>query len=238
MKMLVSMVLLSALTAGIVSCSKSKIDFGPRTRQERIIANFTSIELRANADIYYTQSSLKSLVIEGPEAMMNFVETSFSGGNLVIRFTNGHAYDGNESIRIYISAPDVNSFALNNTGSIFFMNAVQQDALTLYNNGTGEIALKEVNVKHLEAYATGPGDITAREGVTQFETIKTSGSGNINLSAITAQSVFAHNIAAGKIQVKASSFLKVKIEGSGAVFYKGYPNLSTQVSGTGQLVHY
>jgi len=236
--MLVSMVLLSAITAGMVACSKTRNEESPRTRQERIATNFTSIELRTNADIYYRQGGLTSIEVEAPQYMIEQVETIIASGRLTIQCKNGYNYSNHESIRVYITAPDVSSFAISSSGSIFFLNAVHKEVLTLYSNGSGDIAMKDVTVRNLEVYATGAGSIKAETGNTVSETVKTSGSGDINLSAITAQTVTASNFAAGTIQVKATVYLKAKIEGSGSIFYKGYPDLSTQISGSGQLVHY
>ncbi len=236
--MLVSMVLLSAITAGIVACSKTGIDAGPRTRQERIATNFTSIELRANANIYYTQGSLRSIEVEGPQYMMELVETIIANGRLIVQFKNGYDYSNHESIRIYVTAPDVNNFALSNSGSIFFMNAFHKDVVTLYNNGSGDISLQGVTVRSMEAFITASGSITAAAGNTVYETVKTSGSGDVNFAAVTAQTVIANNFGAGKIQVRASVYLNAKIEGSGSIFYSGYPDVTTQISGSGRVVHY
>jgi len=238
MKMLASMILLSAITAGMIACSKTKNGEGPRARQERYTTGFTSIELRANADVYYTQGSLKSISVDGPQYILDDLETIAADGRLIIRFSNGKTWQGHESIRIHITAPDVSSFSLNSSGSIFFMNTLQKDALLLYNNGSGDISLKDIAVRNLEAYATNTGGISAETGNALSATVKSSGSGDINLSAVNAQTVTAHNTAAGKIQVKAAAWLKAKIEGSGSIFYKGYPQISSQISGPGYLVHY
>ena len=55
MKKLTTAILLMTLIAGFSSCRKEVIGEGPITTETRPIANFSSIDLRMNGNVYFTR---------------------------------------------------------------------------------------------------------------------------------------------------------------------------------------
>jgi len=112
-----------------------------------------------------------------------------------------------------------------------------QSSLTLRSYGSGSIQLKRVFVNSIDAESNQSGLIKATDGTASIETLQTYGSGKIDLLAVSARSVTAHTKGSGDIKLKASDNLDVTVDGSGSVYYSGYPSISTHISGTGNLIH-
>jgi Putative auto-transporter adhesin, head GIN domain len=236
MKKVTTAILVTAAALGSVSCKKDLIGEGPVTTEIRTVQNFTGIDLRMNGNVYYTKGTDTKLEIIAKESIHAILETSVSNNQLVIRYNNGKEYDPDESIRINVTAPDPVSFSLSSSGSIFCLSDIQPANLYLHTSGSGNISLLKVITNNIEAEATTSGRITIASGTTVSEKLKSDGSGKIDLLAMEAKTATVRTIGSGDIKLSVSDYLNVTIDGSGSVYFSGYPSLSTHISGTGHLV--
>ncbi|MFT3910844.1 MAG: head GIN domain-containing protein [Ferruginibacter sp.] len=195
------------------------------------------MDLQMNGNVYFTQGPTTKLEISAKESIHSILETTVIDNRLVIRYKNGKTYDEDESIRINITAPDVNSLSLNTSGNIYATNDILQSVLTLRSYGSGSIQLKRVFVNSIDAESNQSGTIKAIDGTVSVETLQTYGSGKIDMLAVSARTATAHAKGSGDIKLKVLDSLDVTVDGSGSVYYSGYPSITTHISGTGNLVH-
>lgn len=238
MKKLTMTILLIALIAGFSSCRKEVIGEGPITTEARPIINFSSIDLRMNGNIYFSQDANWNVDITAKESIHSILETYVVNNNLVIKYRNGRTYDEDASIRINISGPAVNSFMLNSSGNIICTNDILASNLFLRTSGSGDIVLQKVIANSIDAESAVSGRITSTGGVVTNEQLKTNGSGKIDLSAIAATNVSARTIGSGDIKVRVSDHLDATIDGSGSVYFRGYPQVSTHIHGSGYVIRF
>jgi hypothetical protein len=236
MKKLTTSILVAATAIGSVSCKKDTISHGPVSTQARNVQSFEGIDLRMNGTVYYTNSSVTKVEVTAPENIHSILETNVVGNHLVIRYNNGKTFDADENIRINVSAPNVGSFQLNTSGSIYAMNDIHPDNLYLLSSGSGNLSFQKIETNTIEASSTRSGHITAGGGSAITEKLKTDGSGKIDLSALSAKNVTARTISSGDIRVKVTDHLDATIDGSGSIYFSGYPDLSSHVSGSGHII--
>ncbi len=232
------MALFIAMAAGIVSCKKEVIGEGPVRTETRTANNFSGIDLQMNGNVYYQNAPTWKVEVSAKASIHNILETNVDNGRLVVRYRNGKTYDNDESIRINVSGPGVNSFSLNTSGNIICLNAIQTSNLYLRSSGSGDIVLQHVEANAIDAESKQSGRISATGGFTFSEKLKTDGSGKIDLSAINSKNVNARIVGSGDIKVKVADRLDVTIDGSGSVFFNGSPLISTHISGTGRLIRF
>jgi hypothetical protein len=232
------MALFIAMAAGIVSCKKEVIGEGPVRTETRTVNNFSSIDLQMNGNVYYQNAPTWKVDVSAKASIHDILETTVNNGRLIVRYRNGKTYDNDESIRINVSGPGVNSFSLNTSGNIFCLNPLQTDYLYLRSSGSGNIVLQHVDANTIDAESKQSGRISATGGFTISEKLKTDGSGKIDLSAISSKNVTARIIGSGDIKVKVADKLDVTIDGSGSVFFNGSPLISTHINGTGRLIRF
>jgi hypothetical protein len=238
MKLVTKTAVLIAMAAGMVSCKKEVIGEGPVTTQTRTVNNFSAIDLQMNGNVYYQNAATWKVEVTAKQSIHGLLETSVENNRLVVRYRNGKTYDNDESIRINVSGPNVNSFLLNTSGNIICLNAIQTDHLYLRSSGSGDIVLQQVDANTIEAETKTSGRISATGGVVTNEKLKTDGSGKIEFSAINARNVNARIVGSGDIRVKVSDRLDARIDGSGSVFFHGSPLISTDINGTGRLIKF
>lgn len=238
MKKLATIILLTAVIFGSISCKKDLVGEGPVTTQIRTIQNFTGIDLRMNGNVYYTKDSATKLEITAKESIHGMLETTVINNTLVIRYSNGKTYDADETIRINVSAPDVSGFVLNTSGSILCTTDIQPANLFLRSNGSGDISLKGVTTNSIDAESNVSGRITATNGTAVSERLKSDASGKFDFSGVAAKTVVAKTIGSGDIKVKVSDRLDATINGSGSIYFSGFPLLTSHISGSGHIVRF
>jgi hypothetical protein len=238
MNKLTTAMLIIMLIGGFGSCRKEVIGEGPITTETRPITHFSSIDLRMNGNVYFTREANWKVEITAKESIHSILETYVVNDNLVIKYNNGRTYDEDASIRINISGPAVNSFMLNTSGNIICTNDIMAGNLFLRTSGSGDIVLQKVMANNIEAESTLSGRITATGGVAINEKLKTDGSGKIDMSAIAANNVWARTIGSGDIKVKVSDHLDATINGSGSVYFRGWPQVSTHIHGSGDVIRF
>jgi hypothetical protein len=229
-------ILIAAAALGTVSCKKEVIGNGPVTAQTRTVQAFNGIDLRMNGYVYYTNSNTVKVEVVAPQSLHSIIETNVVNNQLVVRYSTGKTYDADDRIRINVSAPNVTSLQLNTSGSIYCLNDMQPANLYLHSSGSGDISLQKVVTNTLEIASTQSGRITAGGGIAVTEKLKTDGSGRIDVSAVATRNATARTIGSGDISLRVSDNLDVTIDGSGSVYFSGYPALSSHISGSGHIV--
>jgi Putative auto-transporter adhesin, head GIN domain len=237
MKKIKKMALVSVVIAGLVACNKTIVGKGPFVAENRPVSGFTGIDLRIDAELYYEPGNNLSLGVTGQQNILDNLQTIVVDDKLVIQYLPGKTFSVDEITRINITAPGVNSFSLVGAGNIYCHSLIQTTSLLLRNHGSGTISLKDVAARSIEAESTSSGNIIALYGTVLNETARNSGNGKIDLSGILTRTAKVLATGTGKIQVKVADHLHATIEGSGPVYYSGYPDVSSHISGTGHLVH-
>ena len=238
MKQFTKMMAVVVLAASTISCKKDIIGRGPITTETRSITGFKGIDLRMNGNVYYTNATAWKVEIAAPQSLFGSIETYLVDQNLVVKYSNGRTYDADDRIRINVSGPDVSRFMLNTSGSIYSTNDIQVPALFLRSNGSGNISLQNVITNSIDAEGTVSGSISATGGTTVSAQIKSDASADVNLQGIIAKSVSARTVGSGDIRIRVTEHLDATINGSGSIYYTGYPSVSPHISGSGHLVRY
>ena len=237
MKNLATAIFASVVTLASISCSKKNITGeGPLVTQSRNASGFNEIDLQMYGNVYYKNDPESKLEIVAQQNVLDILETYVSGTKLVIKFKSGYDYHSSEDIRIYVSGPQVNNFVLTTSGNIYALNRIDATSIYVRSEGSGSFSLLEARTNSIEAIAKGSGDITINSGDVFSEKLKTVGSGKINLMGVSARTVYAETSGSGYIKTKVSDHLDARIEGSGSIYYFGFPSLSSHVSGSGRLI--
>lgn len=229
---------MGVMTAGVISCKKEVTGAGPAITQARPVADFTAIELAMPADVYYTNDTVSKVEILAQQNIVDMLQTYVTGNKLVIKFNGNYDYRTSSSIRINISGHSVTRFEATAAGSIYSTNTFQPASLYLKASGSGIIRLQNVVTGNIDASTNASGNIIIAAGFAISENLRTSGSGTIDLVGVAARTVTAKTSGSGNIKVKVSDHLNATIEGSGSIYFTGFPQVSSHVYGTGHIIHY
>lgn len=230
-----STALMGILVLALTACEKV-VGEGPVVVEERSIADFTGVDLRMHADVYYKQEAAFKVEVHAQDNIQDLLITERQGNRLAIRLKNDIRLGRHEAVKVYVSSPELTSLRISGSGRIVSANLVDADNnLEMDISGSGDIEMTDLVTPYLDANISGSGHIKVATGVVPEEKLRISGSGNIDLSNVQAQKVTTNTSGSGNTRVNVSNELNVTISGSGNVYYKGQPSISASVSGSGKL---
>ena len=228
-------VLLSTSILFLSSCTKL-IDDGPITTEIRSTGEFTGIDSRTSATVYYQQDNVFKVEVTAGQNTLDRLETYVSNKQLVIRFRNEFWTPAHSGVTVRIRAPRVNAFSLSGSGTITSTGFLSTPSVALQIGGSGNIRIQHINAYNLKGSVSGSGNISIDTGIADNEILKVNGSGNIDLRNVAAKKASTITSGSGTMKLSVQESLNAIISGSGSVYYKGNPVLNTHVSGSGRVV--
>jgi hypothetical protein len=228
--MKLTLLLLVVAIIGFTSCED---DF-PDTPIEVVYdtAPFDLIELYTSSDISIIQSNFFQVVVNGRESDVNDTEVLVIGNQLIIEeFGN---IDQGQIIKIFV--PVINKLESFGSSDVYGESQFRQNGnMDLRIHGSGEIDMY-VDTDNLDVLNTGSGDFSL-EGFCDNLDIELTGSGWIRTFNLNSDFCDVNNKGSGSVEVYVDNDLDVFISGSGDVFYKGQPSVSSQINGSGKLIN-
>lgn len=214
------------------SCKKI-VGGGPVVMETRNVSNFKQIKSDFSGDIIITQGNTFEVKIEGPQNVINTVQTNVKGDVLNIKIKNAVVVKGANKLKVYITAPEITAMSINGSGSISGGDFTGNMSLMI--NGSGNINLAGVTGGSLHANISGSGYIQVDDGAVTDETVNIDGSGDVKIANVQSHNSDVHVSGSGNTNVYVTDFLKVRINSSGDVYYRGEPTIDVDISGSGKL---
>ncbi|WP_158085165.1 head GIN domain-containing protein [Niastella vici] len=211
---------------------------GPVVTESRQTASFNGLELKIDADVFFTQDSVYKVELQAQENVLDEIETTVINNNLQIRFRHSNTrIHSNDGISIYVSGPDVRSLTVDGSGYLEATAPVTPANLGLYVNGSGNIRVNNATTTQVDANIDGSGHITVSSGNANTANVRISGSGLLDVAGIMVKDADASISGSGNIKVFATQNLHASISGSGSIIYKGNPAVTTHINGSGTVTH-
>lgn len=243
------------LYVSLPSCKKVNAAKGDKQPHLVQVPYYNKIDLRAGGILIYNEDTTVQLTSvlttsEVMEALNIYVEDS----TLIIDVRNGYSIKNADKIQYSINGALIKEFVLSGTGEIYVNRTTDSilDRCDLILNGSGEINVNQMNCAILLSVLSGNGEINVQGLETQSNNSVISGSGDIALYGNTIHSylqingtgnIYSYPLQAdhtvcnasgsASMRVQADSTLDVSISGYANIFYKGYPTITTDITGDG-----
>lgn len=177
------------------------------------VSGFHSIAVGIEGDLNITQDSPHYLSIETHPNVMDELQVEVDDGVLEIGFDR--CTSNIEKLTVDVTMPDISSIIFSGVGNLTSVNDFNLDELTVILSGVGDITLSG-EADEFTCIISGVGNLRAFDFVTSECSLTISG--------------------VGDAQVTANDRLNVFIAGSGNVYYKGSPTITSNISGTGSII--
>lgn len=231
MKRLILLLLMSfsLLGCGYMRCVHGS---GNVISETRDVAEFNSISVGGNANLYITQGPVQSLRIEAEDNILRIIKTKVNGRTLEIE--NKRCIRNHKPINIYATIPDVKRLEIMGSGKIIGETKITANKLDINISGSGKANL-EVDAEIVRTRISGSGDMSFSGQTSDFE-VTVSGSGNITARNLQTNNTSVTVSGSGDCIVSVQNELDVTISGSGRVEYYGNPlKVNSNISGSGKL---
>lgn len=201
--------------------------------EERSPGNFNAVASHGSFNVYVSTGN-QSVKIEAEDNLLPYIETYVDGSVLHVDTKEHFWLRPGRQIKIYVSAPDFKSIRSYGSGDITGLSTITDSSkLELGVNGSANIKM-DVNAPDVDAEINGSGDINLTGEAKTF-TGEIRGSGNVKAMDLKSEDATVKIYGSGNADIFASVKLDVHVAGSGDVHYKGNPQVSSSIAGSGRV---
>lgn len=176
----------------------------------RTTTPFSKIDSRIKADIKIIKSKIRNISITAQENIVPLIDVTERNGILVIS-TGGYEITSDSTIYITIYVPVIDEICLSGSGTIY--SECPAGSIKIPGNG-----------------------VISCTGNSAQVSIEISGNGEINLQAMKLKNCIVNISGNGIVHINASIKLDIYIPGTGTIYYAGNPEISSSVTGDGQVI--
>ena len=210
-----SFIVLTAILA-FSSCTRERIrGQGSVISEIRNISGFTEISTEGSTNIHIMQGSSFKVELRGYSNLLPYYDTKLVNNTLQLGYRKDVNVK-NDNTELYITMPAITGLSLAGSGNI---------------STSGVFA----GVPDFHARVTGSGNIEFSSGTATNFYSTIDGSGNIRALNLQADKAETNTTGSGDTEITANTQLKVRISGSGNVYYRGSPVISTNITGSGTV---
>ncbi len=206
---------------------------GPIVVEELDLSRIDAIDLQLPGKVYLQQGPEQKVEVEGPANVVDYLERRVRGGLWEIGIED-RCVRNLESLRIYLTVPELIELRISGEGEIVSEGTLETDDLDLVIEGSGNIALNLI-ADDIDAEISGSGNLRLG-GEADEITFEVTGSGDLQAFPLMARKGEVRISGSGDVELYITELLDVQITGSGDVLYKGSPSLNVSVSGSGGVV--
>lgn len=196
---------------------KSVKESGNIETQTRYVSGFTSMQITGSIDVEFTEGDYK-VNVTASDNILPYVETKVEDGTLFINFTDSVNVVLSKGCKVKVSAPELGSVTM---------------------SGSGDFTADRLSGENIEISVLGSGSISAHEVRALSKcSANISGSGEIDITDMSADSCLLDIAGSGDLNVQTSKFknLGCSISGSGDIEVSGYSDsVICSVSGSGDI---
>ncbi len=192
---------------------------GDVVRETRSIGSFDGIITEGVINVYLSQGSYESIVVETDKNLQPYVETFVNDNSLVIKNKDEADMDKPTKMNVYVTLIDINKLETNGVGKIETQNQLNLEHLTFDNGGVGSAYL-DLRCNKLIADVNSVGNLTLKGKITNVS-IDHNGVGNIKAEDLSAEILRIESNGVGNAEVNSSKEIYINLNGIGNVSYKG-----------------
>ncbi|MFH2141456.1 MAG: head GIN domain-containing protein [Bacteroidota bacterium] len=207
---------------------------GHVVNEARSVSSFDEIKSCDDFNVFVTQDSINSIIVEAEENLVPYISTEINGNKLTIKTEKNRNLHNTKPVNIYLHTGSLSHVSLSGSGNINIEGA-NTGFLELDISGSGNINC-QIDAGSIDAHIAGSGDMTLA-GTSDESNFKISGSGKIRSYNLEQYNCHSDISGSGNIYVFANDLLDVDISGSGNVYYIGIPSVNTRITGSGSVIN-
>lgn len=176
-----------------------------RVKKAYKLDNFDQIETMTAINVVYLKSdTAKSVVLDVPKNMEEYVSVKVKNNKLKVNFDGLHNINGNHKTTLYVSGYKVNKFETSSAGNIYIKGAINYDGeVAMVTSSAGNVHVEApVKAESLFLSASSAGYVKVKSPVTVMVLyVNASSAGDIKVHDVTAFDVAAQASSAGDIKI-------------------------------------
>ena len=209
----------------------AEITYAQTTKKVLELPEFKGIYVNSNYTVYLKQTNKQEVTVEALTEIFAVSEIKVENGILMINVDrkpdnpNKSLWQKiddiklNPTMKIYVSAKNLNDLQVNGNGKIISENSIASDYITLGVSGGGSMDV-DLKGNTIKAELSGSGVMTVKGYATSIDAV-VSGSGTLNGFDCALETAKAKVSGSGLCQLNVSSNIDAMVLGNGSVKHKG-----------------
>lgn len=223
-----TLILIAFMLSSCTICIDGK---GVKEEEERVLDNFSELEINIDANVLIRIGDEPSVTISTQENLLDAITSDVRGETMIIK--SDPCIRSDYPIDIEITTNSLARIELNGSAVITALDELHSDDFNLKINGSGNVNV-EVFTNDLRMKINGSGNIMIN-GAAQDVDIVINGSGDVFASELDSYKSNIRINGSGDASINAINYLNVSVSGSGDVKYSGNPTIETSISGSGSI---
>jgi hypothetical protein len=206
---------------------------GTITKESRNVSDFHAISIGGSGHATIVQGNSESLEISADDNLLPYIRSEVRNGTLKIWFEEGNLrFSQSPQFRFEVKTLD----RVDLSGALSAdIRTLETDELDARISGSGKINVDRLNAQSLSMGVSGSGSIRIDDGKAESFHLRVSGSGDAVTDNFQVDSADISISGSGSAKVWALKSLAVEVSGSGRVDYRGEPQVSSHISGSGAV---
>lgn len=207
---------------------------GTVVTETREVGDFDRVELAGQGVVTLGAGADGSIEIEADDNLLPAIQTTVSGGTLIIRTRAGTTIDPTREIHYALGCPELAGATISGAGAMDLGTCTTSGALDLRIAGAGDLGATDLAAGQVTVDIAGSGSALLA-GATDALSVVIAGAGNVDAADLEAGTVEVTTTGTGDVTAWAVDQLDVTIRGTGTVRYTGDPAVTSDVSGVGTV---
>lgn len=201
--------------------------------QQRNVSNFNAIDAGGAVEVHLVQGPA-GVKVSADGNLQEFVEVFTEGEVLVIQYKENTSLEPTSDIKIYVSAPSLNSIDVSGASKLIADGPYTANTpIELTASGASGITMN-LNVSRLDVDISGASQIDLQGKATDV-VASASGSSEIRALELVSETADIDVSGASDAEITANSKMKIEASGASSVSYKGNAAVEQNVSGAGSV---
>lgn len=196
------------------------------------VAMLNAIVVEGSTDVTVLRGDTQRVEITGQPGLIDLIKTKVDNGVWEITTTECYSTDGEFSVRLTV--PMLNSVIIEGSGDVTSEEVFNTGKTHLAIKGSGSIVIDTLHEGLLEVVIEGSGSVSVGGTCRELE-LTSDGSGDLHALGLAANEAEIGLKGSGSAEFTAISTLEAELTGSGSLRYRGKPDVSTKVEGSGSV---
>ena len=226
------------LSAAVAAVALASCTAQAQVKQPRQVGTFQAVSSSGGIDVFLTQGSTTSVVVEGtPEAQEHLV-TEVKDGTLRIGWERNyswrHLLSNNRKVNVYITCPRLTGLALSGGADAKGESTFRADDFRIEASGGSDVKLA-LTAKTLTVQASGGSDVDL-SGRVERQRVEVSGGSDYDGFALQSKTANVSASGGSDVSLSVDDEISSSASGGSDVRYKGDPRVANSSSGGGGSV--
>lgn len=201
--------------------------------ETRDVLDFSNITVSGSAQLFIIPGNQNALKIEAPDNIMPLILSEVNGDTLNLNLKD-NSVNSNKAINYYVTVKTIKDIKALGSTDVFIQNNITAEEINLYLSGSGKADIK-ISAKQFKIAISGSGTVQA-SGIADEQFITISGSGDFKGDTLAGKTGKIMLSGSGNVEINTAQTLDVNISGYGIVKYRGHPELTQTITGSGEIL--